>query len=222
MTLLRTKVIRSIEEYENVIWLGEVPREPGCYCAAWGTGPAPEQNGVWIEIRKPKLMSPPEPPLEIAPWIDSAQMADSSREIPELRDTIAVNNELDPDEQPSIANLKDHVDIKPIWERYVESDWWPWAEQDRRAQRAQTVYTNLFSIYQKQHRLAELYDVVLALGFLTWKTEGGLEAKRHIVTAQANLEFDPKRGVLTVGVGAVKTLFVSPEGPTPNRMAPSE
>jgi hypothetical protein len=51
-------------------------------------------------------------------------------------------------------------------------------------------------------RLAELYEVVLALGFLTWKTSGEREVKRHIVTAQANLEFDAKRGVLTVGMGA--------------------
>lgn len=202
MTLLRTKVIQSFDQYDNVIWLADIPREPGCHCAAWGTGATPEDNTTWIEVRKPQLAPPPDPPVGLAPWIDTAQLVDSSREFPELRDSLTAANELDPDGPPTLEKLADHADIKPMWEHYVEDAWWPWAELDRRAQRVQRAYTDLFSIYQKQHRLAELYEVVLALGLLTWKTGEEREIKRHIVTAQANLEFDAKRGVLTVGVGA--------------------
>ena len=202
MTSLRTKVIQSFEQYDNVIWFADIPREPGCHCAAWGTGATPEDNTTWIEVRKPQLAAPPDPPVGLAPWIDSAQLVDSSREFPELRDGLTVANELDPDGPPTLEKLADHKDIKPMWERYVEDAWRPWAELDRRAQRVQRAYTDLFSIYQKQHRLAELYEVVLALGLLTWRTGEEREIKRHIVTAQANLEFDAKRGVLTVSVGA--------------------
>ena len=68
MTLLRTKVIKSIEQYDNVIWLAEIPREPGCHCAAWGTATASEENQAWIEVRKPRMAPPPEPPAKVVPY----------------------------------------------------------------------------------------------------------------------------------------------------------
>jgi hypothetical protein len=202
MTLLRTKVVRSTDEYEKIIWLSDVPREAGCYCAAWGGRGNADDTSIWIEIRKPKLAANPEPPPELAPWIAPDQIGDSSREVPELRDSAAIENDDDPSGAPLILKLADRPDIKLLWERYVEDAWWPWAEQDRQAQRVQAVYTDLFSIYQKQHRLAELYEVVLGLGLLIWKPDGSGGIKRHVVTAQANLEFDTKRGILTVGVSA--------------------
>jgi hypothetical protein len=191
----------AIEEYDSVIWLSEIPREAGCHCAAWEAETGREDNEAWVEIRKPRLAPPPEPPALLKQWIDDTQLADSSREFPELRDSIVIKGELDEDESLTVAKLADHADIKALWKDYLAETWSPWAEQDRRAQQLQMVYTNLFSIYQKQHRLAELYEVVLSLGFLTWKKDAGREVKRHIVTAQANLEFDAKRGVLTVSVG---------------------
>jgi hypothetical protein len=200
MTLLRAKVAQSVEQYDKVIWLADIPREPGCYCAAWGTARS-EEDTTWIEVRKPTLTAPPSPPVGLLPRINSAQLGDSSREFPELSESISLANELDPKGPPTPENLAEHTDIKSMWERYIEDAWWPWAELDRRAQLVQRAYTDLFTIYQKQHRLAEVYEVVLGIGLLTWKI-GQREIKRHIVTAQANLEFDTKRGVLTVGVGA--------------------
>ena len=51
-----------------------------------------------------------------------------------------------------------------------DTHWWPWAEADRRVQAIQRVYTQLFSIYQKQQRLGEQYEVVLGLGLPFQKT----------------------------------------------------
>jgi hypothetical protein len=202
MSLLRTKVVRSVEEYEKVVWLGDIPTEPGCHCAAWGTKSSAEDTSTWIELRKPRLAPYPEPPDDLAPWLAPDQLADSSREFPELRETARLEDPSNPEGPPVAVNLSDCPDTKPLWEHYVETVWWPWAEQDRRAQRVQAVYTSLFSIYQKQRRLAEIYEVVLGFGLLSWKPDGGNEIKRHVVTAQANLEFDAKRGVVTVEVGA--------------------
>ena len=202
MTLLRSKVVRSVDEYDRAIWLAEIPREPGCYCAAWGMRRDGDEHSTWIEVRKPKLTAPPDPPADLAPWLDLSQVTDSAREYPDLREAIAVPDESNPDAAPVIANLAEHPETKSLWESYVENDWWPWAEGDRRMQRVQSIYTDLFSMYQKQQRLAELYEVVIGLGLLTWKMADGRAIMRHIVTGQATLEFDTKRGILTVGVGA--------------------
>ena len=76
-----------------------------------------------------------------------------------------------------------------------------WAEEDRRLQRIQRIYTELFSIYQRQERLGEAYEVVLGLGLLTWRTSNR-EIRRHILTAKTSLTFEPTQGIITVGPAA--------------------
>jgi very-short-patch-repair endonuclease len=105
--------------------------------------------------------------------------------------------------------LAEFPQIRSTWERYVQQKWSPWAEEDRRFQAVQKVYTDLFSIYQKQQRLGEAYEVVLGLGYLTWRTAQGHEVKRHIITAQTSLTFDAARGIITLrpaGEGAKPSL----------------
>ena len=32
---LRSKIVRGLDSYEQVIWLANIPREPECHCVAW-------------------------------------------------------------------------------------------------------------------------------------------------------------------------------------------
>ena len=49
---LRSKLIRHIEEYDRVLWLHEIPREPEyCFTQAWGPDDSYESD-EWIEIKK--------------------------------------------------------------------------------------------------------------------------------------------------------------------------
>ncbi|MBI4167657.1 MAG: DUF559 domain-containing protein [Candidatus Aenigmarchaeota archaeon] len=201
LTKLRSTNVRSIEQYAQVLWLNDIPREAGCHCIAWAKDPE-SQDDVWVEIRKPTLRDPPEPPVELKPWLDSRQIEDSSLEFPELREKIILPAEAEAEsqtEEPTYHYLKDHPEIKPIWEHYIESRWWPWAEEDRKLQAIQKVYTDIFSIYQKQQRLGEQYEVILGFGLLTWETARRHKICRHIVTAQTSLTFDAARGIVAVG-----------------------
>ncbi|MGH7427066.1 MAG: AAA domain-containing protein [Candidatus Methylomirabilaceae bacterium] len=199
-TELRTKTVRSLDQYEHVLWFSDIPREAECNCAAWHRGQDGESGEVWLEIRQPRLVAAPTPSEELAPWLAQAQVADSSIEMPELRTEIAARIEDETGEERFERRLlEDHPEIKSLWERYVETHWWPWAEADRRVQSVQRVYTQLFSIYQKQQRLGEQYEVVLGLGLLLWRTPDGQEVRRHLVAASTNVAFDAARGIMTVG-----------------------
>lgn len=88
---LRTKTIRTVDAYENVLWLTNIPREHGCYCAMWGIDSDQEQTDTWIKVCKPRISPPPKPPKELEPWLDSKQIADSSLDLPELRARIVVS-----------------------------------------------------------------------------------------------------------------------------------
>jgi very-short-patch-repair endonuclease len=214
ITELNAKTIRISDQYEKVLWFDDIPREIGCHCIAWGPVDE-EKSDVWIEIRKPRLKAAPEVPEVLKPWLDLREVQDSSLEFPDLRQRITVNapSELGeggkPEPQTIFKDLADCPEIKTTWEQYVERKWWPWAEEDRRLQKVQKVYTDLFSIYQKQQRLGEAYEVVLGLSYLAWKAPSGHEVKRHIITGQTSLIFDAPRGVITfgpAGEGAKPTL----------------
>jgi hypothetical protein len=214
LTELNAKTTRTIDQYEKVLWFNDIPRETGCHCIAWGPVDE-EKSDVWIEIRKPRLKAPPEVPEVLKPWLDLREVQDSSLEFPDLRQRITVNvpSELGEgggaEPQTMFKDLADCPEVKATWEQYVERKWWPWAEEDRRLQKVQKVYTDLFSIYQKQQRLGEAYEVNLGLGYLVWKTPSGHDVKRHIITAQTSLTFDAPRGVITfgpAGEGAKPTL----------------
>ena len=209
---LRTKTIRDISRYEQdgqVIWAAEIPREHGCHCIAWHRGTpdasvdeAPDE--VWIEIRKPRLTRPPEPPVSVHPWVRCEQLDDSSLERPELFPALPGES----DEDPPIE-LHDHPEVQDAWDAYVEGRWRLWAEQDRRERAVQRVYTDLFSVFQRQQRLGESFEVVFGLGFLIWNAPDGHTVRRHLITAHVTVSFDTERGTLTVtpaGEGARPSL----------------
>ena len=208
---LRTRTILDISRYEQdgqVIWAGQVPREPGCDCIAWRRDVSDASDGdgsdeVWLEIRKPRRDQPPEPPESLSPWVRRDQLHDSSLELPEVRSTLSD----EPDE--SSVRLDDHPEVQRAWDAYIEDQWWPWAEQDRREQAVQRVYTDLFSMFQRQQRLGETFEIIFGLGFLSWNVPGSRTVQRHLVAARVSVSFDPESGVLTVtpaGEGARPTL----------------
>ncbi len=199
-TQLRTNTVRTVDQYEDVLWFSDVPREPECDCAAWHRGQDREGGEIWLEVNQPTLLPAPEPSEQLRPWLVLSQVGDSSREIPELREEISIPGRIEAGEELVFRRrLEDHPEIKQEWESYVETQWWPWAEADRRVQAVQRVYTKLFSIYQKQQRLGEQYEVVLGLGTLAWRTPDTQEVLRQVLVASTNISFDAARGVITIG-----------------------
>ena len=193
---LRTKITRDISQYERegqVLWAYQIPRESGCYCIAWDRDPSSTSDDVWVEIRKPRPSPPPEPPELVNPWVRSDQLGDSYLEFPELYETLPGDSDDDPP-----RSLEDYPDVKKAWDTYIENQWWHWADRNRREQQIEKVYTSVFSMFQRQQRLGENFEVVFGLGFLNWKTPDGHTVRRHLVSARVSVVFDSTSGTLTV------------------------
>jgi hypothetical protein len=78
MSALRTKQVKNIKNYEEVLWVSA-----NCYCVAWSLwakaiDDKERRRDVWIEVHKPKLKSPPEVPDDLEPWIKEEEVFDSS------------------------------------------------------------------------------------------------------------------------------------------------
>lgn len=210
LTELRSRTIRTLDSYERVIWLADLPRYPRCYSASWFDEPIDDREDVWVEVGKPALLQDvPNPPALLIPWLVEEQIADSSLDFPPLQDSIEqIDQEVDSaaEREPNVEQapdtrvlLADRLEIQQLWARYIDEEWIAWAVDDRQRRSMQAVYADLFALYQRQQRLGEQFEVVLALGLLNWKTPHGQAVRRHILTAQTSIGFDPIRGTLTVG-----------------------
>ena len=51
---LRAKIIYDCKDYNNYLWLSDIPKEKGCYTQAWGI--SEESPEVWIDIKKLIMM----------------------------------------------------------------------------------------------------------------------------------------------------------------------
>jgi len=205
LTKLRTKEIRSSDDYEMVIWLQDIPKEKECDSIAW-RGPSDEDKAeLWLSVLKPKLKAPPQPPKELERWLIYDELYNSlPGKMPGLNDRIVISEEPeqsddDNAQQTHIIYLKDNPTITKLWEKYIEDGWLPWSEEDQRVQKIQKVYTDLFTMYQKQQTLGEAYEVVLGLGNFTWKSNSAESINRHIIIARTSLMFNSVRGLITVG-----------------------
>ena len=137
-------------------------------------------------------------------WVRWGQWDDSSLELPELYEILLGES---PENPP--LRLEDHPEVRAEWDTYIEDRWWPWAEQDRREQAVQAVYAELFSMFQRQQRLGESFEIVFGLGFLSWKSPDGQTVGRHLTVARVSVAFDTTSGTLTVtpaGEGARPSL----------------
>jgi hypothetical protein len=103
-----------------------------------------------------------------------------------------------PETIPRTEHLEDHPEVQGAWDRYVEEKWLPWTEEHNAWEKVHKVYSALFAIYQEQLRLGEEYELVLGLGLLTWQTPTGQRVRRHLVVADAILEFEARLGKFTV------------------------
>ena len=204
LALLRSKLVRDISEYEKALWISDVPHKRGCFTQAWGHDEDYDSD-VWIEIqtrREPELPSIPD---KCRDWINTGDLR-KKNDIPELKPEITrqIRNPQWQEgiDQPEYISKTEHLEGFPeaqkVWEQYLDKRWLPWVDDHNDWESVHKVYSELFSIHQSQLRLGEEYELVLALGLLTWQTPTGQRVRRHFIVADAILEFEARLGKFTV------------------------
>lgn len=201
---LRTKTVRDVGEYQNLLWINDIPKQKGCFTQAWGRDENLDPD-VWIEVqsqREPKL---PSVPTVCQDWTDKSSLWNKS-DIPDLLPQIArqfknpawQEDSDRPEFLSRTEHLDDHPEVQEAWDRYIEGSWLSWVEAHNEWERVHNVYARLFAIRQEQLRLGEEYELVLGLGLLTWRTRSGQHIRRHMVVSNAVLEFEARLVRFTV------------------------
>ncbi len=204
LALLRSKLIRDIAEYEKVLWISDVPHEQGCFTQAWGRDEEHEPD-EWLEVQNRREPELPAVPAQCKDWVEQPSLRNKN-DLPDLLSEIARQIQNPdwregsdrPETIPYTELLGDHPEVRQAWDRYIEDKWFPWTEEHSAWERVYKVYSALFAIHQEQLRLGEEYELVLGLGLLTWQTPTGQRVRRHLVVADAILEFEARLGKFTV------------------------
>jgi len=201
---LRTKIIRELSEDTQVLWIHKIPREKGCFTQAWGANEEYDKD-IWLEVQtfiEPELPSPPE---LCRCWVDNNNIRDT-KGLPTLLETITEQVKTpgwkEGSDLPQYINKTIYLEnchrVKEEWNKYIELKWLTWAEQHKKWEEVHNVYSTLFAIRQEQLRLGEEYELILGLGLLTWQTQSNQRVRRHLVVANAILEFEARLGKFTV------------------------
>jgi len=204
LATLRTKLIRDIAEYEKVLWVSSVPHERGCFTQAWGRDEEHEPD-EWLEVQNRREPELPAIPAQCKDWVKPPSLRNKN-DLPELFPEITRQipnpdwreGSDQPETIPHTERLEDHPEAQRAWDRYLEDKWLPWTEEHNAWEKVHKVYSALFAIHQSQLRLGEEYELVLGLGLLTWQTPTGQRVRRHLVVADAILEFEARLGKFTV------------------------
>ena len=201
LSKLKIKSVFDLENYEDVIYLHEIPTDRGFFCIAKET--TNPKTDIWIEAKKVKRVNPPELPSELREWIDVSIIKKSSA-VPSLNqqkvEMIKRMNEDGEEVSETIVHaLNDFPDVKSKWESYYTNKWKPWSEKDKEDLKYEKLYKRLYSIYKNQLQLSETYETLMAFGLLRWNREKK-PVKRHIVVTKVNISLDSNTGKILIGV----------------------
>lgn len=204
LSLLKAPLILDLQQYENTLWIGVIPNEPECLSPIYNTG----VKEKWMEVKKPTSPVFPRPPVSLSAWIDSSNKIGNPKNEPKLKEVIPNPDyeNAESDEQQYL-HLKDYPEITRNLDYYIKGKWQPWQSESLRVERVQEIYEKLFTIYQKQKKLGEQFELVIGIGLLNWQTANSHKVHRHLVTVPCSFQFDSNNGVIRV--------IPSPEGITP-------
>lgn len=200
LSLLKAPLIRDLQNYENYVFLNEIPDETGCISPLISN-----VKDTWVEIKKPVKPIFPHPPKALMDWLSSSYKPEDTTE-PTLLEKItnpdfqenANQDETDSESEQKYLYLEDHSDIKRTFDFYLVGKWNVWKEEFERYEKVQNIYTKLFSIYQKQKKLGDQYELISAVGLLNWKDPNDQVIHRHIVTASCAFQFDANNGIIRI------------------------
>ncbi|GJM21259.1 MAG: ATPase AAA [Planctomycetota bacterium] len=231
VVLSKTTTIRDVEKYEQVQWFSQIPKVEGCTHSAepeWPPRGEDAELSTWLEVHAQDLPTPPRPSKELCPWLKQKEYEQPRREPPKLQVKATIDdpdwNPADSDEPAKVTvRLEDRPGTEELYESYC-TRWHQWGIDLGDRLRAQELYSKLYQIHRRLDREGETLQLCVAFGLLDWPKPGGKGARvrRHVVTATAELEFDPRLGAMRVTCPSEGTKVVLERDMLDHDLAPSQ
>src|SRR5258706_15568582 len=190
----RNPAKRQIHEQPWSLWLHDLPDHSSGQRGAAKDGPLKTKNGnsqgtedggesYVLEVQLPRLPGAPEPPEEIAAWLEDGWDGPSNGFA--LKQTL---EETENGAESRIAKFADDPSRTATLERWklARNEW---VKTEKPARAAMKIFESLYTLYGRIDREAERVDLVLGHGILSWsRTDGGIY--HPILLQRLQLQFD--------------------------------
>src|SRR5215472_2308816 len=188
---------RQIREQPWHLWLHDLPVhpairqgpvKPGARSSKTKEADSQNEGGAGstsfvLRVQRPQLTQPPEPPNEIASWLEPgwddpsnfALVAESREEPQGNGETLTIHFAAEP---ARLAALRRWTTLRDEWARI-----------EKPARQAMRLFETFYSLYGRIDREAERVEMVLGDGILSWqRAEGGIF--HPILLQRLQLQFD--------------------------------
>lgn len=193
---LRNPVQREIQAQPWVMWWRDLPDHP---CVRRGRVAPPSHGGgadspqddagaegdpFILKVRRPTLTPAPEPPTEIAEWLEAGW-----DEVNGSAKVLSQKNESLPNGTTRVVRFQDDQRRVVSMERWVSLRN-RWAETERPARQALSIFDRLYSLHAQLQREGESFELMLGDGLLVWRRPEGI-VRHPVLLQRLYLEFDP-------------------------------
>src|SRR6266436_3680115 len=190
----RNPAKRQIREQPWSFWLRDLPEhssiqrgaaKASSFKAKNGSSQSTEDGGASyvLKVQRPRLTRAPEPPEEIAAWLEDGWDDPSNAfSIEETRE------ESEKTAAPTIVRFTDDPARAASLERWklLHNEW---VKTEKPARMAMTIFETFYALYGRIDREAERVELVLGDGILSWRrTDGGIY--HPILLQRLQLQFD--------------------------------
>lgn len=195
---LTSRVVKDIVRYD-VIWFYELEDCSNCTLKDWTTSNAKEEL---IKIRHISPPSPPQIPQICKEWIANGLAYIEDRGEKGLTPKFAIFH-VDPSENEKQKKQKEMMplsisQLRSTWDEYIEMEWKPWKTEYEKWKHDQDFYEKFYSLYQKQQKSSEQYELCLGLGLLQYKDKEGRLVRRHLLTVSTEFRLNAEKAELFV------------------------
>src|SRR5882672_6135063 len=176
----RNPAKRQLREQPWSLWLRDLPEhpavrrgvaKPGSLKTNVGNSESVEDGGASyvLKVQRPRLTHAPEPPEEIAAWLEDGWDEPSN--------DVAVEETREESEKtaaPTIVRFTDDPARAASLERWklLRNEW---VKTEKPARMAMTIFETFYALYGRIDREAERVELVLGDGILSWRrTDGGI------------------------------------------------
>jgi len=189
----RNPAKRQIREQPWSFWLRDLPEHPSIQRGAAKDSSSKTKNGnrqsaddvasYVLKVQRPRLTRAPEPPEEIATWLedgwDDPSIAFTVKQtLAESESRADQRNMKFPDDPARLVSLE-------RWKILRDE----WVKTEIPARAAMKLFESLYALYGRIDREAERVDLVLGDGILSWRrTDGGIY--HPILLQRLQLQFD--------------------------------
>ncbi|MCP2311311.1 very-short-patch-repair endonuclease [Kitasatospora paracochleata] len=187
------------------LWLADLPAKV--------PRPSDDDRPLLVLDHVPQAAAPELPPV-LEGWVDERLCRDADAEDPPLAEegphrtwapATAVGDGRQGGEEATVAR-GDAPDVLRAYGSWL-TRWRLWAERERSERPQRELYEKVYHWHQQLAQQDDQYELVLAVGLLSWSEPNGAAVHRHVLSRRVETQVDRRTARITVhltGAGAVR------------------